>query len=193
MSYDVEMRAYKAAFNMEPVALMDYYVRIITYNEPEGFYRQVNFFEFVPPFQVIDLGALAAQTLGAKTNVTNFDLWDNEFGQWRWVPLDNIQVFLFNPSGVSKWQLKNITVGIDRGIIYRDTLLASTEFCKWEDQACAMQAMNFSDYALLGTRIVAYGYRFHCSDVSDEIKHLLEHGRLPCTPVICAGMGGGGR
>jgi hypothetical protein len=190
---DLLLRAYKAAEAMEPIAMLDYYVRIITYNEPKGFYRKVSYYEAIPPFQAVDLGVIAAQSVGAKTNVTNLDLWDDEFGQWRWFPLDNAQYSLFIPAGVSKWQLKNLTIGLDKSIILRDPLLVSTEFCSWEDQRPAMQAMNFSDYAIAASRIIVFGYRYHTVEVDQVTYGKLANGSIPSTPIQCAGMGGAGR
>jgi hypothetical protein len=187
------LRAYKAADAMEPVVLDDYYVKIKTYSEPKGFFKKVTFYEALPPFQAIDLGVLAAQTAGAKIQIPNLDVWDEEFGQWRWFPLDNAQISLFIPAGVSKWQLKNLTLGLDKSIIYRDPLLVSTEFFSWEDQRPAMQAINFSDYALAACRIIVMGYRFHCADVDPTALQKLSNGTQPYTPIQCAGMGGAGR
>ncbi len=211
MAQDYMRRAFKAADAMEPIALLDDYVKIIS--QGQTLYRKVNFFEAIPPFQWIDfcaappagpLGAaapLGAGTVSAKANVTNLDLFMDEFAQWRWFPLDNMQVQLFLPSGVSKWQLKNLQVGIDRGIMYRDPLLVTTEFFSWQDNRPAMQAMNFSAYALLAARVVGWGYRFHTTDRfalspdgnedrlrSDQILTGLQSGAIPCTPIQCAGL-----
>lgn len=201
---DLMLRAYKAAEAMEPIVMLDYYVKIITYAETKGFFRKVTFYEPIPPWQPIDLGAIAAQTAGPKTNVVNLDLWDEEFGQWRWFPLQGrVQIALFLPAGVSKWQLKNLTVALDKSIIYRDPLLVSTEFCTWEDQHAAMQATNFSDYALLACPIIVMGYRFHTQPVDQATLDKLQGVTLPSgvrvppslpyTPIQCAGMGGAGR
>ena len=182
---------YKATRWMEPVALRDYYVKIITYQQE--FFRKVGFYEVIPPFQATNGGALAAGTQSPKVVATNLDLWDEEFGQWRWYPLDNAQTRLYLPSGVGKWQLKNLQVGLDRSIIYRDPTLISTEFYSWEDQRPSFEFLNFSDYGLLATRVVAFGYRYHVSVIQDKaIIDKLSSGSLPYTPIICAGMGGGG-
>jgi hypothetical protein len=183
---------YKASIAMEPIAYLDYYVRIRTYSEPNGFFKKVSYFEKIPFFQAIDLGAVAAGSSGVKSNVTNLDLWDDEFGQWRFFPLDNAQISLFIPSGVSKWQLKNLTVQIDKSIAERDPHLVSTEFCTWEDQRPSMQATNFSDYPLTACRIIVEGYRFHVQDVDSPTKTKLTNGQLPFTTIQCAGMAGGG-
>lgn len=202
MAQDYMRRAYKAAEAMEAIALIDDYVRVITHGGTH--YRKVIYYEFIPPFQWIDiivangLANLPATTTAAKANVTNLDLYEDEFGQWRFFPLDNLQVQLFNPAAVPKWQLRNIQVGIDRNIIYRDPLLVSTEFCTWEDERPAVTVMNFSSYALGAARLVGWGYRYHCTDKFDpdnkqknaQILDGLQMGTIPSTPIPCAGYVG---
>jgi hypothetical protein len=168
-----QLMAYQVKDGMEPIVLLNYYVQIKTYNSTVVF-GQVDFLERIPWFQAIDMGAIPVQAFAAKQNVTNLDLWDGEFGQWRWYPLDDAQVSVFVPAGVSKWQLKNLTVGIDRSIILRDPSLESTEIFTWQDQRPAMQALNFSNVALTACRIMATGYRFHYNNVTDPaiIKQL---------------------
>jgi hypothetical protein len=187
---DLMLRAYKASIAMEPIALRDYYVKIITYQQE--FFRKVTFYEILPPFQGVNVGALGAGVQSAKTQITNLDLWDNEFGQWRWYPLDNVQVRLFLPSGVGKWQLKNLQVPLDRSILYRDPTLVTTEFFSWEDQRPSVECLNFTDYALLASRIVFTGYRFHTENVTADKLAQLKNGTQVYTPVQCSGMAGGG-
>jgi hypothetical protein len=194
---DIMRRAYKAAESMESIAIVGDYVKINTYQATH--YRQVAWYEALPPFQWINLGALTAQQLSNRTNITNLDLVDEEFGQWRWVPIDNAQIRLYLPNGVAKWQLKNIQVGLDKAISLRDPTLASTEFCSWEDERPAMEGLNFSDYALGACRIVGFGYRFHTEEIPEFIIQNngakvpnpilagVKNGTIPCTPVDCAG------
>jgi hypothetical protein len=187
-----QLMAYQVKDGMEPIVLLNYYVQIKTYNSSVLF-GQVDFFERIPWFQAIDMGAVPVQSFAAKQNVTNLDLWDQEFGQWRWYPLDDAQVSVFVPAGVSKWQLKNITVGIDRSIILRDPSLESTEIFTWQDQRPAMQALNFSNVALSACRIMATGYRFHVVPVTDpKIIVSFNNGTTKFTTIQCAGQAGVG-
>ncbi len=219
MPQDLMLHAFKAARTIEPVALMDYYVKIIANTGPR--YRKVTFYEAIPPFQCIDTQAvpprgplgvaapLAAGAQGNKSPVTNLGLWQNEFGQWRWFPLDNAQVRLYLPAGNAKWSLKNIQVGIDRSIIYRDPTLMSTEFFTWEEESPAVEPVNFSAYPLTAVRIIAMGYRFHTEEITEPKFSPngvlmdagnsptgtlvgLQKGTIPCTPVLCKAQAGSG-
>ena len=214
MLQDLQMRAYKAAISMEPVALLDYFVKIIA--NTGIYYRKVSYYEAIPPFQVIDTqaapprgplavaAALAAGAQGAKTIATNLGLWKNEFGQWRWFPLDDVQVRLYVPAGNAKWSLKNLQVGIDRSIIYRDPTLVSTEFCTWQEEWPAFEPLNFTAYNLTAVRIVGMGYRYHTDEIKEGAAGQqginaapgtmdgLMKGTIPCTPILCKAFAGSG-
>jgi hypothetical protein len=188
---DTSTAAHKAALAMEPIVRQDNFVKIYTYQK-EPFFRKVAGYETIPEFQVIDLcttpGALAAQTQGAKQNITNMDLNDDEFGQWRFYPIDPAAIRLFVPSGVGKWQLKNLQISITPDIIYRDPTLVSTEFNTWEDERPSMDAQNYSDYALTAVRIMALGYRFQVEEVDEATLAKLKNGEIFATPIRCAAL-----
>ncbi len=200
---DLMLRAYKASLAMEPIALLDYYVKILTFTRG-AYWGKVDFYEAIPPFQWIDFtaiapwgplgvaGAIAAGTTAPKANITNLDLEENEFGQWRFFPLDNMMLQLFNPAGVSKWQLKNVQVGIDKNIIYRDPTLVTTEFFSYEDRRPAMTCTNFSGYALIPARVIGWGYRFHVIPIepNSQIGRQLASGGQTYTPIQCSGYNG---
>jgi hypothetical protein len=171
MRQDLMLRAYKAAEAMEPIALLNDYVKILSYQAIR--YRKVDFFESIPPHQAWDTqaatpngplaaaAALAAATTGALSAVTTLDLNDDEFGQWRWFPGDNGEIYLYLPSGVGKFQLKNRQIPLTKSIIYRDPLLVSTEFNTWEDERPSVRPVNFSGYPMFAIRLIFMGFRFH--------------------------------
>lgn len=204
MTQNIMLRAYRAAQGMEPIVLLDYYVKILVTGKGK-IYGKIDFYESVPPFQVIDLTAaaplgplaaytaLAAATSSQKANLNYLELSKNEFGQWRYFPLDDMYVQLFNPAGVAKHQLRNLQIGVEQSIVYRDPLLVSTEFFTLEDNHAAVLGTNFGAIALATARIVAMGYRFHfirldkaLPEDSAMIKKI-ENGDQPCTPIICSG------
>ncbi|KKK42962.1 hypothetical protein LCGC14_3169190, partial [marine sediment metagenome] len=80
---------------MEPVALINHNVCIL-YGSIKHF-RKVQYFEPIPPFQCLDIGAIALQTTAARAAAPNLDMFDNEFGQYRWYPIDNAQIRLWLP------------------------------------------------------------------------------------------------
>ena len=212
-------RAYKASLGMEPIARYGYFVKIIA-NTGE-YYRKVSFYEAIPPFQVTDLcqssprgplqtaTPLAAGAISNKYTINQFGLWKDEFAQWRWFPQDDAQIQLFVPAGNAKWTLKNLQVGLAKDIIYRDPLLISTEFCTWQEEWPAFQALNFTGYALTAIRIITWGYRFHTDTIIEGSKmgdstpngkvnapvgtmNGIIAGTVPCTPVFCKAQAGSG-
>ena len=158
-------------------------------------YRKVDFLEAIPAFQCINLGALAALAVSARTNVVNLELPDNEFGLFRWYPIDDAQIRLYHPAGIAKWQLRNIQVPVDMNIVNRDPNLVSTEIAVWEDNRPAVEAVNGHAFGLGAVRLIAIGYRFHTLDLESgkyanaELVKQLKSGAVPCTHIWCSGRG----
>lgn len=190
-----DLYIFKAQVGMvDPIALQNQNVCI--HYVQNQYYRKVDFLESIPPFQCINLGALAANTTSARTQVTNLDMPDNEFGLFRWWPIDDAQIRLYHPSGIAKWQLRNLQVPLDMNIINIDPNLVSTEIAVWQDNRPAIEAINGHATALNAVRVKAIGYRFHTRDLEgngeyadpDLVKEL-KKGSQPCTHVWCSGRG----
>ena len=178
---------------VDPVALQGQNV-CIHYVQKE-YYRRVDFLEGIPPFQCLNIGALAALNTSARTNVTNLEMPDNEFGLFRWYPIDDVQIRLYHPAGIAKWQLRNLQVPVDMNIVNRDPNLVTTEIAVWENNRPAMEAINGHAVALGAVRIIAIGYRFHSvslesgSYANAELVKQLKSGAQPCTHIWCSGRG----
>jgi len=159
------------------------------------YYRKVDFLESIPAFQCINLGALAALAVSARTNVVNLEMPDNEFGLFRWYPIDDAQIRLYHPAGIAKWQLRNLQIPVDMNVVNRDPNLVSTEIAVWEDNRPAVEAVNGYAFALNAVRLIAIGYRFHTLDLESgtfenkELVKQLKSGAMPCTHIWCSGRG----
>jgi len=210
-----DLHIFKAQVGMaDPVALQDQNVAIHYVHNIH--YRRVDFLEAIPEFQCADLGAVPAVNQSGRTNLANLEMADNEFGIWRWYPLDDLQYQLFHPSGISKYQLRNLQVPVDPAILINDPNLVSTEIGIWEDNRPAMIAVNGHAFIVLAARIRAIGYRFHTIDpepISPQEKQVvamirseraqdakvskmsdgdvlllaLKDNRLPLTHIWCSG------
>lgn len=176
-----------------PVALQGHNVRIRYVQNT--YYRKVDFVEAIPPFQCLDIGALAAVTPSGRTNVVNLEMADNEFGLFRWYPIDDAQIRLYHPAGIAKAQLDRIQVPYDMNIVFRDPNLVSTEIAVWEDNRPAMEAVNGHAFGLGAVRIIALGYRFHTvnleagKDKDVPLVEALKSGVKVATDVWCSGRG----
>ena len=178
---------------VDPVALHGQNVAI--HYVQATYYRKVDFLESIPAFQCINLGALGAGAVSARTNVVNLEMPDNEFGLFRWYPIDDAQIRLYHPSGIAKWQLRNLQVPVDMNVVNRDPNLVSTEIAVWEDNRPAVEAVNGNAFALGAVRLIATGYRFHTLDLesgsyanADLVKQLKSNA-VPCTHIWCSGRG----
>ena len=191
-----DLYIFKAQVGMfDPIAL--YKQNVCIHYVQNEYYRRVDFLESIPPFQCLNVGAVAAITVSPRTLVPNLEMADNEFGLFRWYPIDDAQIRLFHPSGMAKWQLRNLQVPVDMNITNRDPNLVSTEIAVWEDNRPAIEAINGHAFALAAVRLIAIGYRFHTFDLERgpsadaELVKALKAGTQPCTHVWASGRGMG--
>jgi len=182
----------------DPVALQNHNVCI--HYVQKSYYRKVDFLEGIPAFQCIDITAgagLAALTVTGRVNVTNLEMADNEFGLWRWYPIDDAQVRLYHPTGIAKYQLRNLQVPVDMNIVLRDPNLVSTEIAVWQNNRPGVEAINGHAFALGAVRLIAIGYRFHSVDLESGkdadpmLVKAIKEGKAPCTDIWCSGRGTG--
>jgi len=176
---------------MEPVALIGHNVCVL-YGSTKK-YQKVLYFEPVPPFQCLNIGAILAQTTSPRTAAPMLEVFDNEFGQYRWYPIDNVQVRLWLPQVDGRYSLRNIQVPIGMEILDRDPCLHLTEFNVWEDRHPFFEAMNFMDYPLTQCRIMAQGYRFVTEALKASVVSAIESGTVACTYVVASGWAGSTR
>lgn len=173
---------------MEPVALINHKVCVI-YGSVRN-YRKVVYFEPIPPFQCLDIGPVATGTTSPRTQATNLQLLDNEFGQFRWFPLDNVQVRLWIPQADGRLLLRNVQVPVDMTITDRDPCLHLTEFFVWEDYSPWFEAISFSAYGVAQCRIIAQGYRYITTEIPKDVIARIEAGQEACTFVVASGSAG---
>jgi hypothetical protein len=173
---------------MEPIAVIGHNVCII-YGSVKN-WRRIIYLEPIPPFQCLDIGAILARTTSPRTQCRNLELLDNEFGQFRWFPIDNVEVTLWLPQVDGRFALRNIQVPVDAKITSRDPCLHLTEFFVWEDYSPWFEATNFMDYAITQARIVALGYRYVTTEIGSEVIQKIESGQEPCTYVVASGSSG---
>lgn len=189
-----DLYIFKAQVGMfDPVALQGHNVRI--HYVQNTYYRKVDFLSGIPPFQCIALGALPAISVSARTNVVNLEMADNEFGLWRWYPIDDAQIRLYHPAGMAKFQLRWLQVPVDMNILFRDPNLVSTEIAVWEGNRPAVEAVNGHAFLLGNVRLIALGYRFHTVSLESgnaknpELVQAIKDGKEPCTDIWCSGRG----
>ena len=171
---------------MEPIAQIGQNVAIYY---DHWMYYKVNFIDPVPWFQAINLGALAAlASTPAPVIAPNLDLNDDEFGQWRWYPLDDAQYRLYVPGATGRYVLKSLTVPVEKSVVNRNPSLSMTEFYTWEDHRPAWTANN-GTIALAQTRIIVGGFRFHGQKIEDaDIIAGIQAGTIPAAKISAQGL-----
>lgn len=192
-----DLHIFKAQVGMfDPLALQDQ--NVIIHYVQKVYYRRVDFLESIPPFQCIDIAVsagapIAATSVSGRQNVVNLEMADNEFGLFRWYPIDDAQIRLYHPAGISKFQLRNLQIPVDMNIVFRDPNLVSTEIAIWENNRPALEAINGHAFALNAARIISLGYRFHTINLEDgddkepDTVEKMKARSIPVTDVWCSG------
>lgn len=173
---------------VEPIALIGHNVCVKYSND--NHYRRVIWFEPIPPFQFLDIGAINAGITSNRIQAENLQLWRNEFAQIRWYPLDTAQVRLFLPSADGRYNLKNTQVPIDPTIVDRDPCLHLTEFFVWEDRNPAFEAVNYTAVNITTCRLVGMGYRYVTESLPETDISKIKAGTLQCTNIVASGFSG---
>ena len=178
----VELYPHKSGLGlMEPIALIGHNVALLTGGKWK--YLKVTRFQSILPFQFLNLGAIAAQVVTAKTRAVNLEVKENEFGQFRWWVLDNFQARLWLPASTQAYSLLNLTSVVDPSTPLRDPCLHLTEFYVWEDERPEFDATNIMDYALAQARCIAMGYRFRTEALSASEEAKAKAGEIPIVRV----------
>jgi hypothetical protein len=173
---------------VEPVALIGQNVCVLYASDKH--YRKVIWFEPIPPFECVNIGAVAANTTSARTQVANLQFWRNEFGQIRWYPIDTAQIRLFLPNADGRMNLRNVQVPVDPTIVTRDPCGHLTEMFVWEDRNPAFEAINYTGVALAACRIIAYGFRFVTESLPGATIDRIKAGQEACAYVVASGFSG---
>ncbi len=174
--------------SINPVALIGQ--NVVIHYLKQTLYRKVDFYEPIPPFQCIDVGAVAASTTSAKNNIQNLEQWDDEFGQFRLFTIDNVQMRIYLPAAVAKGQMRRIHVPyVDLNLPNRNSNLNLSEIFVWEDNRPAVEVINFNPVGIAASRIIAFGFRFHTIEVDTAVSAQLKAGQAPATHIWCSGYG----
>ena len=157
---------------IQPVALPNYNVAIHYTNTLE--YRRVTYLEPIPPFQFLNIGALAANTASNRMPAPLLQMPNDEFLQFRWWPLDHVQVRLYVPASNGRW---NVLAGqgvLDDNIVYNDPCLHLTEFFVWQSNSPAFEAINISAVGIPVCRLKGFGFRYTTRKLEAATKDILK-------------------
>ena len=149
-------------------------------------YRKIAWFESLPPFQFLNLGAIAAQTTTLAITAANLQFQTDEFAQIRWFPIDNAQIRLWLPDADGKYRTRSMMAYVDMNTIVRDPCLHLTEFSIWEDHNPWFMGINGMDYALTQCRLIGMGYRYKTTPLDAASVESIRKG-APCTYVFATG------
>ncbi|MDD5702759.1 MAG: hypothetical protein PHU23_12005 [Dehalococcoidales bacterium] len=150
-------------------------------------YRRVTYRERLKPFQCINLGAIAVGGQAQRTPITSLDLPVEEFGQVRFMPMDDGQFRFYLPSGIALNTLKNFHTYLDMSIFEIDPELESTELCYWQDEHPSVECIN-GGLALAASRLKAFGWRYFTTPLDQATIDGITAGNTPCSDIWVSGL-----
>jgi len=102
----------------EPVVEIDQNLAVLT--ESGWQYFVVGYIEPLPPSEdfIKDFGTLADNGTATDQEITLVEMKDNELGQFRFKPLDEINIKVAQPAAASRFSIKNKQVRVTQSVSY---------------------------------------------------------------------------
>lgn len=149
----------------EPIVLIGENLHLM----PDDKYYRVVFLEGLPLIEH-DFGATSSGDELRNQEITEIYLGDNELGQYRMMVVDNLKVYVKQPSGIGKWLTRNGQAYLIDYSTYSQAFSESlqlTEFYQWEDTPFIVDVTATADNTT-ASRLWFFGYRY----VLEELKEV---------------------
>lgn len=124
---------------------------------------RIRFREGVPPSAPLmnDFGAIAAgATLLGITLQPVLEMPEYQLGHFRMRVIEDIEIALLEPRAVARFDLRNVIAEVSAFTTIYDPCSHTTEFCVYEDTWPFANVTNPSDYALVVSRVVFWGFKY---------------------------------
>lgn len=172
---------YKEAF--EPIVRIGENVKLALMESVK--FGRVRYVEPIQP-QIIDLGPIPAPSTpaeipkpGSSRELTELNLGDMEFGQWRIVLLDDILLEVNIPAAVGKFITKARKTLVSRA----SNILSGSHFTEvytYKDTVPTVVPYNPGFYAVASSRILVHGFRYVFEELDEEPR---EYTTIPVVGV----------
>lgn len=133
------------------------------------------------PEYIKNFGSIADASWLRDQEDTNLELNDGEFGQFRIRILDDVRLYLKNPSPTQKWRTSRTNFWLPQfptdGDFLREYFFRASEFFLFEDET-----PRFDLYAILAaasSRVAFSGYRFHFRKLGQDKEGKQIRGKIP--------------
>jgi len=147
---------------IKPIALVGENVHLM----PQNKYYTVERMETLPPF-IVDFGSLTAGKTKEKERIEDTEMPKTWLAQYRFKPLDDIEIKVYQPEGKGKYLIKKDEVMVSVNIFIReiDPCLHLTELFQWEDTRLLFTVTNPTKYDLPTSRVLFFGIRYKLKEI----------------------------
>jgi len=124
-------------------------------------YLEIFYIEPMPPSYDLlkDFGSLATTISTSDTVVDMLEMESDEVGQFRFYPLDDIQIEVKQPKSITRFSNKNTRVRVDKYTQMFDPGMKTTELFVSEDDYPYFVVRNPTTVTLSESRVIFWGYR----------------------------------
>jgi len=151
---------YREAF--EPVAQIEDFVELIGSKGHIGYYR-ITFVETLPEY-IVDFGSVSAGASIEAKQPEELKMRANEFAQYRFEVLDDVEVTARQPKAISRWSTEKV--------MFKVTPLTKpenlTEHFVFEDNPPFYTIFNPTSYDLPRSRLRFKGFRYTLEKVVEK-------------------------
>jgi hypothetical protein len=157
-------------------------------------YFVVNFIEGIPEDQrtMQDLGAIAANGQTNLTQITVANMNDNEIGEFRFRPLDDVALEAYLPNAQGRFVINAALsrVSLFTGVSDRDWAI-TTVVVYGNDRSLSLVAYNPTDYAIPKARVQFWGYRYILSQEIEDQQRIQQMKAQGLTYMNAEGLSAG--
>jgi len=157
----------------KPVAAVDENLYVFAPSRPtiHGYYR-ILFLEPLPEPVVHDFGPLNAGEEVTDVEIKELYQDNDNCANFRIIPLDDVEIKIKQPLGLSRWSLKNIIAKLDllHGQYKPTEYRHLSEICIWEDESIYFCCKNPTRYPQEMNRVKFIGFRYAVEKLVEKPK-----------------------
>ena len=150
------------ATHFEPVARIGENLLVLP-KEKYGYYK-VTAIEPIPII-IKDFGAINAESESKDTAITEVELNEDEIGQFRFIPLDDIEVEIKQPLANARGFTKTVVTRVSKLSAQLDPTLKHTEVFTIEDEKLYFKIKNPSKSNISRSRVAIFGWKFKVKEL----------------------------
>ena len=161
----MEPKPFREVF--EPVVRVKENLELIPEDHPKHGYYKVLYIEQLPEF-IHDFGSIAGEGSVADVKVENIYMPDSELAQYRFHPIDDLEIKIKQPSGISRFKTKHKWLAVTSRTHQQAPKMYLSEFFVIEDEGVYFTVTNPAKSTTKKSRVKFFGWRFVLEKLAEK-------------------------